>query len=264
MNKTATYEGKKISYELQGAGPVVMLVHGFGEDARIWQQQVNFLQPDFTVITPHLPGSGSSELIADMSMDGMADCLHFILQQEGIERLTLIGHSMGGYIALAFAEKYLSQLNGFGLFHSTAFADSDEKKETRRKGIQFINEKGAFSFLKNATPNLYSSYTKTDNPSIIEDHIQSIEYFSAQALVAYYEAMVQRPDRTDVLKQNKLPILFVLGREDGAVPLADGLKLVHQPNVSFVHLLERSGHMGMCEEPEQSNMILKNYLLKTN
>lgn len=104
-----------------------MLIHGFGEDAAIWNNQTEYLKDKFQLIIPDLPGSGKSEMTDDMSMEGMAEVIHSIIRQEDIDACTVIGHSMGGYITLAFAEKYPDYLSAFGLFHSTAYADSDEK-----------------------------------------------------------------------------------------------------------------------------------------
>jgi pimeloyl-ACP methyl ester carboxylesterase len=196
----------------------------------------------------------------DMSMEGLAACVRFILDKEGITQCTLIGHSMGGYITLAFAEKYPQMLHGFGLFHSTAFADTDEKIASRKKGIAFMQEHGGFEFLKTAVPKLYSDVTKQNNPSLVEEQIQSLQGFSKEALIAYYEAMIRRPDRTEVLKQNKQPVLFVLGKYDSAVPAQETLKQVHLPQKTHVHILEESGHMGMQEEPEKSCTLLLDYL----
>ena len=120
-------------YQVKGNGPVVMLVHGFGETAAIWDRIIQHLT-GFSWIIPDLPGSGRSGLIEDMSMEGMAESLLDILDNENLSDCIMIGHSMGGYITLAFAEKYESRLRGIGLFHSTAYADSEEKKETRRRG----------------------------------------------------------------------------------------------------------------------------------
>jgi pimeloyl-ACP methyl ester carboxylesterase len=229
----------------------------------VWQKQISFLESSFHVIVPHLPGSGSSELIEDMSMEGMAASIHFILQQEKVERCAMIGHSMGGYTTLAFAEKYPSMLKALGLFHSTAFADTEEKKATRKEGIKHIQEKGALSFLNNFIPNLYSPSSKTLHPSIIEDHLKNADYFSEAALISYYQSMIERPDRTQVLQQNKIPVLIVLGKNDKAIPFQDTLRLVTMPDICYIHVLENSGHMGMIEEPELTNSILNNFLLKT-
>ena len=150
MNKDILYQGKKIFYRIYGSGKPVMLVHGFGEDGTVWQNQapsdspptdggeqastlsqlneIAVVNKKIRFIIPDLPGSGQSELIHDMSMEGMAEVLHTIIHEEDIDRCTMIGHSMGGYITLAFAEKYFNHLKAFGLIHSTALADSEEKK----------------------------------------------------------------------------------------------------------------------------------------
>jgi pimeloyl-ACP methyl ester carboxylesterase len=175
----------------------------------------------------------------------------------------MIGHSMGGYVTLAFAEKYPSLLDSIGIFHSTAFADTEEKKLSRKKGIQKIEENGALSFLKDFVPDLYSPSTKSLNQTIIDDHLKTISYFTKAALSAYLQSMMVRPDRTNVLKQNKIPVLFVLGRNDNAIPFNDVLRLASMPDISYIHILEQSGHMGMIEEPEKSNHILNDFLLKT-
>src|SRR5688572_7259971 len=154
------FQQKRLHYEVIGKGPAVLLVHGFGEDSTVWRKQKEAI-PGFQLILPDLPGSGSSEMINDMSMEGLAESLLAILDQEKIEQCILIGHSMGGYVALAFAEKYANRLKGLGLFHSTAYADSEAKIETRRKGIQFIQEHGALAFLRTSTPNLFSPGSKT-------------------------------------------------------------------------------------------------------
>ncbi|MEP7373123.1 MAG: alpha/beta hydrolase [Chitinophagaceae bacterium] len=307
MNKQIEISGKKIFYRVYGNGKPVLLVHGFGETGDIWKNQIAYLESDFQLIVPDLPGSGESEMVDDMSMDGMAEVLKIILdtetppqtprleglriaqsqlledfnREENLQlsessevsppvgggdlqgALTLIGHSMGGYIALAFANKYAGYLSALGLFHSSAFADSEEKKDTRKKGIEFIRQHGAFEFLKNSTPNLFSPLSKDERPELIDGFIRSLSNFSAASLVNYYVAMMQRPDRTDLLKAIQLPVLFVMGEYDNAVPLQDGLKQAHMPEKSYIHILHQSGHMGMLEEPDNSNHILKQFLSET-
>jgi pimeloyl-ACP methyl ester carboxylesterase len=280
MQKQIQYRQSKIYYEVEGSGMPVMLVHGFGEDGKIWKDQVDFLKNHFKLIIPDLPGSGKSGRIDDMSMESMAEVLKKILDEETagphpsllttgkrttgeeseMRRSVLIGHSMGGYITLAFADKYKHLLNGFGLFHSTAYADNEEKIATRKKAMEFMNVHGAFEFLKTSIPNLYSNQTKQQNSTLIEDHISHVNYFADAALIDYYQSMIQRTDKTNLLQQLQIPILFILGNHDTAVPMRDGLKLCHLPDLSYIHILEDSGHMGMLEEPDKSNAILFNYL----
>jgi pimeloyl-ACP methyl ester carboxylesterase len=260
MEKEILYEDKKIFYRSIGSGKPVMLVHGFGEDGNVWNIQIEYLKNKFHLIIPELPGSGKSELISDMSMDGMAEVLHSIIHEENINTCAVIGHSMGGYITLALVEHYWNHVNAFSLFHSTAYPDTEEKKETRKKGIEFIKQHGAFEFLKTSTPNLFSPNTKSQTQNIIDEFIATLRDFKPEALIAYYNAMMARPDRTNVLKNTSNPVLFVTGTFDAAVPPDDVLKQCHLPEKSYIHVLKKSGHMGMMEEPEQANRVLEDFL----
>ena len=264
MEKTILYQNKKIYYRTIGSGKPVMFVHGFGEDGNVWNIQVDHLKEKFYLIVPDLPGSGSSEMISDMSMEGIAEVLHSIIHEENIDTCTVIGHSMGGYIMLALVEHYWNHVNAFGLFHSSAFPDTEEKKETRKKGIEFINQHGGFAFLKTSTPNLFSPNSKQENPNSITEFISTLANFSGDALVSYYHAMMKRPDRTTVLKNTENPVLFIAGEHDNAIPLNDVLKQCYLPEKSYFHLLKKSGHMGMIEEPEKANQILEEFLLNEN
>jgi pimeloyl-ACP methyl ester carboxylesterase len=260
VEKTVLYQNKKIFYRSIGTGDPVMLVHGFGEDGNVWDKQVEHLRIKYHLIVPDLPGSGKSEMINDMSMEGMAEVLHTIIHQENIDRCAVIGHSMGGYITLALVENYWNHVNAFGLFHSSAFPDTEEKKQTRKKGIEFIKQHGAFEFLKTATPNLFSQNSKEQIPNSIDEFINSLKEFTPQALIAYYNAMMDRPDRTSILKNTENPVLFIAGEHDNAIPLNDVLKQCHLPEKSYFHLLKKSGHMGMMEETETANRILEEFL----
>ncbi len=258
--KKLDYLGHSIYFRMIGSGKPVIFIHGFGEDGTVWKNQVEFLQDKFQLIIPDLPGSGKSEMIDDMSMDGMAEVIKQILIYENISSCIMIGHSMGGYITLAYVKKYASSLNAFGLFHSTSYADTEEKKATRRKGIEFIRQHGAFEFLKTTTPNLFSSVSTSKMKKDIDAFISSLNYFTPEALIAYYEAMIQRPDRSVLLEKNSVPVLFVIGQYDNAIPMNDLLKQSHLSNRAFIHILSESGHMGMMEEREKSNTILENFL----
>ena len=304
------YKGKKLFYRVKGTGPLLVLLHGFGEDGSIWKAQYE-LFPHHTLLVPDLPGSGQSEAIDDMSMEGLAEAgvgRHRVERLPEVahpappggreahsqplpvgnaaddsttsqsevsaadysltrgagggpgDGLILIGHSMGGYITLAFAEKYPGMLRAFGLFHSSAFADSEEKKETRAKGIRFMEENGANAFLQTATPNLYAPQSKNEHPEWVTEHLASVHNFSAANLVSYYKAMMQRPDRTAVLKESRVPVLFVLGQHDTAVPLHDGLKQCYLPQLAYIHILAAAGHMGMIEQKEKTATLLTQFV----
>jgi pimeloyl-ACP methyl ester carboxylesterase len=260
VQKNLSFQNKKIQYRVLGEGSPVMMVHGFGEDQQVWDHQVEALSKRFTLILPDLPGSGGSELSEDVSMENLAKALHAVLQQEKTEHVTMLGHSMGGYITLAFAEKYPNMLRAFGLVHSTAYADSEEKKATRKKGIEFMRRHSAHEFLQTSSPNLFSPETKEQRPELVEKLTNQYRAMDVNALVAYYEAMMKRPDRTEVLKTFNRPILFVAGEHDTAIPYDQVVQQSGLPLLSYLHTLHRSGHMGMWEEPTETSYILEEFI----
>jgi pimeloyl-ACP methyl ester carboxylesterase len=263
--KSFLFQKKKIHYRIYGSGKPVMLLHGFGEDSAVWESQIKFLAPHFRLIVPDIPGSGKSALIPNANIDTYAEVVKEICDREAKPshdkpELVLIGHSMGGYITLSFAEKFPHYLSSFGLFHSSAFADTEEKKETRRKAIGFIKDKGAYTFLKTSTPNLFTAEYKEEHPEKVEALIESGKHFIDEALIQYYEAMIERPDRTNILKNFNKPILFIIGQHDQAIPFEASMKQCHLPAQSHVHILRNSAHMGMWEEEEKANNILLDFL----
>src|SRR6476469_2448198 len=136
QEKFIRYDGLEIYYRVAGSGQPLVFIHGFGEDGNVWKNQVEFFQGNFLVIVPDLPGSGRSEIDNNpWTMDRFAALIKEIIIRESISSFFLFGHSMGGYIALAYAEKFSSDLKGLGLLHSTSYPDSEEKKTVRKKGI---------------------------------------------------------------------------------------------------------------------------------
>ncbi|MEO5649095.1 MAG: alpha/beta hydrolase [Ginsengibacter sp.] len=259
---------KKIFYRAEGKGKPVLLLHGFGEDGNIWNPQFKSLKEDHFVIVPDLPGSGQSEMLeGECTLDDYAEVVKAIVDKEVLENgnksrksFTLIGHSMGGYITLAFAKKYPETLNSFGLFHSSAFADDEQKIATRKKGIDFIKKNGTEAFMKASVPDLFSEKTKSEKPELVEELLTLANKISPEALVQYYEAMIKRPDTTSVLKSFSGPVLFIIGKHDALIPLQVSLEQCHIPAISSIHILQNSGHLGMWEQQQLSNIYLANFL----
>jgi pimeloyl-ACP methyl ester carboxylesterase len=264
MRKTLVYKGHDVCYAVEGDGTPVMLVHGFAEDGHVWNEQVVFLSKHCRLIIPGLPGSGESAYNDQLrSIEDFADCLYAILQEEHIERCIMLGHSMGGYITLAFAEKYPNLLAAFGFVHSTAFADTEEKKQNRLKGINMIEEYGSYAFIKSTTPNLFSVGYKQRFAEKVEALIQNGANFKKEALQQYYYAMMQRPGRSGVLRNSKVPVLFIAGTDDVAAPLNDVLQQVHLPAKAHIHILQNTGHMGMWEATEAVNTYVLQFIEDT-
>lgn len=244
---------------MYGKGKPVVLLHGVPVNSNVWNDLAASLQNNFLVITPDLPGSGKSEMLDgdNIGIEDYADVIKKIIDNENISQCKLIGHSMGGYITLAFAEKYPELLNGLGLFHSSAYADDEEKKQTRLKAIDFIKANGAYAFLKTSTPNLFAG---KEHLKQMEDIIEEGRKFNSDALIQYYHAMIKRPNRTNVLKTFSKPVLFIIGEKDSVVSLQVSLQQCHLPAIAYVHVLENVGHMGMIEETDKSIQLVESFL----
>jgi pimeloyl-ACP methyl ester carboxylesterase len=213
------------------------------------------------LLIPDLPGSGrSSPLIEKTSMESLAECLRDLLDRENIGRCIFIGHSMGGYITLAFAEAWPERVRAFGFFHSTAYPDSEEKRAARRKSIEFIRQHGAAPYIRQSIPNLFASVTLENRPELVEDMIHRYSGFPGETLTVYLEAMAQRPDRVSVLRNFTGPVLFIIGQNDTVVPLTQSLEQSHIPGLSHIHILRASGHLGMVEEPEAGAGGIRSFL----
>ena len=268
-SKTFTYQSSQIFYRTVGAGRPVVLIHGFAEDGEVWKNQIEFLKNHFYLIIPDLPGSGKSELINDMSIEGMAEVMKeilnfelqkFLRQPAEAEGICLLGHSMGGYIILALAEKYPAMVTSAGLVHSSAFADSEEKKANRLKSIEFVKKNGAYEFLKAVITDLFTEEWAAANQEIVDRQIEKSKEFTDEAIIAYYHAMINRPDRTHVLKSFPKPILFIIGEHDKAVPFEQSMQQCYLPNHAYIHILRNSAHMGMFEETDKLNEALLQFL----
>lgn len=260
MEKKIDYKGSVLHYVKTGRGKPVVLLHGFAEDSRIWDGLAADLKEQYQLIIPDIPGSGKSALlnIEKPDMIDYADCIKAILDEESLKAVTMIGHSMGGYITLAFAEKFPEMLHSIGLFHSSTYKDDPEKIETRKKAIGFILEKGAQAFLKTSLPGLFKDPEKHNKE--VQDLLDKGKSFKNEALTGYYQAMISRPDRTRILKELNIPFLFIMGEYDKAVPFEHSLQQSQLPSHSYVYILRSSAHMGMLEEKELSSENLMKFL----
>jgi len=260
------YQQQPIFFRSSGNGKPVVLLHGFGEDSRVFDALLPHLPDGYQYFLPDLPGSGASPFQPTISnsIDVMATAVLALMQAQQLSSFTILGHSMGGYIALAMMEQQPAVINGMGLIHSTAFADSEEKKMNRRKAMTFMQENGAKAFLKTAIPGLFAQAFVDTNAAVVDTLIQQGNDFSAAALVAYYEAMIARPDRTEILRQSQVPVLFLIGDEDKAVPMQDVLQQVYLPEQSMVHIMRGIGHMGMLEDTPATAQHIASFLRLLN
>lgn len=251
-----------------GKGPTVVLLHGFGEDGKAWDELLPYLRGPYRLLIPDIPGSGRSPFHLDRStipsIDALADLLMALLSSENTrrEKVILAGHSMGGYLALSMAARFPDTIDGLALVHSTAYADSEEKKANRTKSMAFIQEHGSKKYLRQSIPGLFGQYFKETYPVKFQnwvDHYAAA--FPVEILEHYLTAMRDRPDRTALIKQWKTPIAFVIGEEDQAVSLQQSLQLTQMAHKPVICQMEKIGHMGMTEAPGSVGPFLNEYFL---
>ena len=233
----------------------LVLLHGHGMDDTLWDELVPLLGDQYRLIKPN-----GSLLTNCTTVEAYAEELHRLLSSSQITKMTLIGHSMGGYIALAFAEKYPEMLEGFGLFHSSALADDDAKKEQRTQMAQLLRTHGAEAFIRRTLPNLFGERFKEVSPEKVQKYIQRYSKIPAEALAVGVEAMRARPDRTEVLKNLPCPVLFIMGMDDQAVPFEKTMMQVDYPAKSYPFVLAEAGHLGMLERPDATARMLRWYM----
>lgn len=260
ITKTFTYQNSKISYKILGEGDPVIMLHGFGFNNSIWIKIAETLKDQYRFIMPDLAGSGESEKLikGNATLADHALVIKGLIDHEKINNPVIIGHSMGGYILMAF-EKILPTLSkGIVLFHSSVYGDDDGKISARNKSIEFIEKYGTETFFNNSLPSLF--YNKEKSSSEINKYLNEAKKIEAGIIIDYYKAMIKREDNRETLKNLKKPVQFIIGEFDTAVPFKTSLQQTFIANISDVNILRESGHIGMLEEPETSSEIIQRFL----
>jgi pimeloyl-ACP methyl ester carboxylesterase len=251
----------QLAYYDEGKGKqTLLLIHGFGEDHRIWENQIEFLSAQYRIIAPNIPGVHCKPLALHHSqapsIQMYEEVLHELMHHLDIEQYYIIGHSMGGYIGLSFADDYVNHVQGLLLLHSTTYEDNEAKKTSRMKVAEFIQEWGVSKYLETATPNLFGDAFKKSNPAAIQDVIDSGLGTSQEAMIQFVFAMRNRKSMTHLLHQNTVPIWMIVGEADLAVTIQDSLEQIKLLPSSNSLVLKNVGHMGMLEATEQVNQFI--------
>ena len=249
------------TYTDAGEGETIVFLHGFCESKELWTDFVKPLQNQFRIVTLDLPGFGQNTETQpdDYSMEAMAEYVHKVIKQLQIKKPLVVGHSLGGYVALALAEAHPRLMSGMCLFHSSAKADTKEKKENRNKSIDFIKKHGVQLFMQSFVGPLFYPGNKKKCSGAIEKLTLIGAATPKETVIGVMKAMRDREKRTKVLKEAKYPILFILGKDDPAVPLEAALEQVHLPTNSMTYFLAETGHMGMFERTYETRKSLQKF-----
>lgn len=248
----------------EGEGTPLVFLHGYLETLSVWDQLSGCLSKNFRVIRIDLPGHGGSEpILPSGKMELMADGVKNVLDHLGITKCFLFGHSMGGYAALAFVEKYPSLVDGYSLVHSAPFADTDEKKKNRDREIKMLEEERKELLINTSIPKMFAD----DNLERLHGEVEKIKKEAAahnnKGIVSVLRGMKDRPDRTNILKYSGIPCLWFLGKKDNHIDFNTVYPKVKDfsPEITF-EILDRSGHIGFIEQEEQVADAIKGWVSK--
>jgi len=248
MDQFLLYRGKSIHYRVEGKGPALVLLHGFIESLEIWNEFSTSLSQDFKVISVDLPGHGKSGMVDTVhSMDLMAEVVKSILDKEGINSCVMVGHSMGGYVTLAFADNWPDIVKGMVIFHSQAAGDTPEAKINRDRAIQVARSEHS-SFIYGFIPELFAPENVKKYPDQIADLRKEASKLTADSIVAALEGMKLRDDKLAFLAEYPGPVLFIIGKKDSKVQMDKILQQIAIPKHGESLILGNAGHMGYIEE----------------
>ncbi|WP_226641782.1 alpha/beta fold hydrolase [Mesobacillus subterraneus] len=257
--KRARIGNIEVSYYDEGKGKPMILIHGFAGSKEYWDKIIPQLATENRVIAIDLPGHGESGMSKDRyAIEDMAETIKELLDHVEVNKVTMFGHSLGGYITLAFAEAYPQYLNGFSLVHSTANPDSEEAKEVRETNAKKIQEEGAEAFIDGLSKKLFSPENTEVNAKEIDETVNIGLKTSEKGLVSALLAMKNRPDRNHVLKETNLPVLLIAGEQDQIIP-AEKTFTVSKGNIEKKKI-QGAGHMSMYEQPEELVKVMKGFL----
>lgn len=239
----------------------VVLLHGYLESMYVWDDFLPLITPEVRVITVDIPGHGITDSVAEVhTMEMMADILHDMLDAMGIERVTMVGHSMGGYVALAFCEKYPESLDGLVLLSSTPNADTEQKVENRRREIELVRA-GKKDMLAKVAPEAgFAVQNRKRFKDYIEDLVEQVHITDDDGIVALLEGMIARKDQNEMLRESAVRQLFILGKLDNYISVEAAEAFIEKNPQAQVAWLENSGHMGFIEEPQACAEALLSFI----
>ena len=255
--KNILYKNTKISFTDSGAGSAIVLLHGFLENKKMWLDYVTLFSDKYRIITIDLLGHGKTEPLGYVhSMEENANVVHEVLEHLKIEKATILGHSMGGYVGLAFAELFPESIQKLVLLNSTSREDSDEKKLNRTRAIKAVKQ-NYVGFVSLAIANLFSENNRTRLADKIENVKTEALKTPLQGIIASLEGMKIRKDRESLLQQNLFPVLLILGKKDPVLNYEDSISQIEDTTGELVSF--EDGHMSHIENKEELKTILLNF-----
>ncbi|MBL7713576.1 MAG: alpha/beta hydrolase [Chitinophagaceae bacterium] len=241
----------QITYYKTGSGPAILLVHGFPANRHLWRHIIPGLARQYTVLLPDFfEQEGDWQQQGHTSTRELARAFHDILEQEQVDRVLIAGHSMGGYMGLAFAALYPQRLAGLSLIHSSPVGDDAARAEGRKKTVAILEKGGKSPFLKKMVPALFSETFRKAEPETVQRQLDEALAVNDAALVAFYRAIMERSETTAVSRTAVFPLQNIIGKKDTLANITKELAPQNLSNTNFVSIYEDEAHMAMLEKPE--------------
>lgn len=260
MEHFINFSGAEIRYTLSGKGNTTVLLHGFTESLAIWDAFSKELSKENKIICIDLPGHGKSGCNGEVhTMETMAFCVKAVLDTENVSACVMIGHSMGGYVTLTFAEMFPEMLRGIGLFHSSALPDTPEGKQNRARSIEIIKANHG-NFISGFIPDLFAPENRGLLKNEIAVLVEAARAMTKDAIIASQKGMMERTDKQHILEKMKIPFLFIAGKKDSRIPYEKVLEQIAIPEDSTALLLGTIAHMGYLEAPEKTLYAVKCFI----
>jgi pimeloyl-ACP methyl ester carboxylesterase len=259
------YQGGRIHYSDSGAGKVIVLLHGYLESLEVWNGFREKLESDFRVISVDLPGCGLSDVYGEVhTMEFMATAIKELLDFLKIEKIFLAGHSLGGYVTLAFLEFYPDRLAGYCLFHSQPFPDTPEALDKRKREIEIVKlGKKNLIYPDNVT-RMFATSNLEKFSRALQRSKDIASQIPGEGIIAVLNGMMIRPSRLTFMEEGRVPCLWILGTMDNYIPCDIIQTKVKLPSNAEVVVLAKSGHMGFIEEEEISLKVISEFVNKLN
>jgi pimeloyl-ACP methyl ester carboxylesterase len=257
---TVSFKNGTIYYEVYGKGRALVFLHGFLENTTIWKSFILPLSKQYKIVLIDLPGHGKSDCYGYIhSMELMAQAVNCVLAELNLRKYIMVGHSMGGYVSLAYCELFPENIKGLVLFHSTALADTEEKIIERNRSIHILKQNRK-TFLKGTFQKLfYEKNLKYFSSEIVELETAA-DKMSKRSIIDCLEGMKTRLNREVILKFAQYPVLFIYGLHDNVVPYKTIEQQLTLPKNSFTCQLKLAAHIGMLEEPTTAQHYLKRFI----
>jgi 3-oxoadipate enol-lactonase len=256
--------GTRIAYDRRdenASGPPVVFLHAFPLNRMMWEPQFEELGGNFDVIAPDMRGHGASDLNAEtVTMEQMADDVFELATSLELGPLVLVGLSMGGYVALAFAKKYPEALRALVLADTRSTADDEKARENRYAMIDDVAANGPASLAEKMLPKLLSEKTVEEDQELVVSVRRMIETTSPAGIAGALAGMAAREDTTDILPAIAVPTLVIVGEQDAVTPPADAEALAAAIPGARLERLSGAAHLTNLERAAEFNALLKEFV----